>query len=409
MGSVGNLTASRQFGPCALVERASDIFAQHPIVVRRDIFGTSTSVPLTAKGRGKAPVSVVSVVPKNHWWTPHDSTGPPRHAANPMLGNLVAIVQCHVARIDAECFEALKSSSGTISNSKKGTKYMKNAFLLATVLALTACGGGSGGSNVATGGQAPVETPVDTTVVLGGSASAPAALSLNSKNVVNNNSFNNYFKYEAVAGEQLIIRVSLNIPLSDIEFARCSGSGTDTTPSSYGSQIHVYNAKNVRIGGTCREDLTYTFSETGVYVFNFDYPSQNSGFFHATVLKGDNPVEFLEVGSGTPGKPRKLNTASANSIGSNVFFNYYWISAVKGETITINTTLNQPLSTQQKTRCAGTSESHNSMIYVYNSKLNKVGLSCGENIRFSVPETGNYIFQFNYGSQSSGVFNAAKN
>lgn len=236
-------------------------------------------------------------------------------------------------------------------------------------------------------------------------ATAPAAAAFSGTWSGNSNDF----KYAAVAGERLVIRVNLTTPLSDTQFARCnSNPGTGAIPSSYASQIHVYNSSNVRIGGVCGEDLTYTFPETGLYIFNFEFPSNGSGFFNAASLKGDAPVAFLEVGSGFPVGPKKINTTTANPIGSNVFINYYWISAAKGETIVVNTTLNQPLSAQQNTRCAANSGSHNSQIYVYDSKLNQVGIACGESIRFAVPESGNYIFQFNYGSQSSGVFNAAK-
>lgn len=282
--------------------------------------------------------------------------------------------------------------------------------LLATTYLLTACGGGSGGSGGSPSGNQNPPTPVEPTIVLGGSPSAPSFLSLSLKNAVNNNSFNNYFKYSAVAGERLVIHVNLTTPLSDTQAARCaSNPGTGATASSYASQIHVYNSNNVRLGGICGENLTYTFSETGTYVLNFEFPSNGSGFFNAASLQGDKPVKFSETGSGVPTEPKKLNTTSQNSIGSDPFFNYYWVSAVKGETIVVAVSLNQPLSTEQKTRCAANPGSHNSQIYVYDSKLNKVGLACGENIRFVVPENENYVFQFNYGAQSLGIANAAKN
>lgn len=281
---------------------------------------------------------------------------------------------------------------------------MKKLLLIAAVLVLTACGGGSGGSDSGAVSQVPVTvTPKPPESILGGTPSAPVFLGLNSKNVINNNSFNNYFKYAGVAGERLVIRVNLNIPMSVLQNTRCSAN-----PSTSTTQIHVYNSNNVKVDGTCGEDLTYTFTETGVYVFNFEFPSNDSGFFNAASLKGDTPVKFSEVGSGSPDEPKKVTTTSANPIGNNVFYNYYWISAVKGETIVVNTTLNQPLSDQQKARCSANPTSHNSQIYVLNSKFNEVGMVCGENIRFNVPESGNYIFQFHYGSDSSGIFNAAK-
>lgn len=285
-------------------------------------------------------------------------------------------------------------------------KHMKNIFLLVIVLALTACGGGGSGSDV-TGSKLLAQ---EDAVVLGGSPSAPAVLSLNSKNIINNNSFNNYFKYVGVAGERLVLRVNLTIPFSVHENFTClENPGSGATPSRYSSQIHVYNSNNVRVDGVCGEDLTYTFTENGVYIFNFDFSLNDSGFFNAASIKSDTPVKFLEVGSGTPVEPKKMNTNSANSIGNNVFYNYYWISAIKGETIVLSAMLNQPLSSGQNFSCAEQPKTAlNSHIYVYNSSLNQVGLTCGEKLRFIVPESGNYIFQFHYGTQSVGVFNAAK-
>lgn len=281
---------------------------------------------------------------------------------------------------------------------------MNKLLLIAAALVLTACGGGSGGSDSGAVSQAPVTvTPKPPESILGGTPSAPVFLGLDSKNIINNNSFNNYFKYAGVAGERLVIRVNLTIPMSDLQRSRCSYS-TDAN----GTQVYVYNSNNVKVGGVCGEDLTYTFTETGTFIFDFEFPSNDSGFFNAASLKGDAPVKFLEAGVGSPSEPKKLNTASANSIGRNVFLNYYWISATKGETIVVNTVLNQPLSGQQKARCSAAPDSFNTQILVYNSKLNRVGLSCGETMRFEIPENGNYIFQFNYGIQSLGTFNAAK-
>lgn len=283
---------------------------------------------------------------------------------------------------------------------------MKILVLIGVALVLTGCGGG--GSD----GPTPVaETPrpPEPTTVAGGPPNAPTSIGLDLKNVVGNNPFNNYFKYAGTAGERLILRVNLNVPLSEVQSARCSSSpGTGVTPSSYASQIHVYNQSNARIDGICGEDLTYSFPTTGVYVFNFEFPSNDSGYVNAASLLGAAPVKFLEAGSGSPVEPKRMSTAAANPIGSNVFLNYYWISASKGEIIVINTTLNQPLSNQQKSRCASNPGAYQTQIRVYNSALDQVGLVCGESLRFEVPQTGNYVFQFHYGSQSSGTFFGAK-
>jgi hypothetical protein len=275
------------------------------------------------------------------------------------------------------------------------------AISFAMTVMLSACGGGgaTGSAN-----QVPVvETPIPPAIILGGTPSAPTFLSLDSKNAIDTNTFNNYFKYAGVAGERLVVRASLNSPLSDLQFSRCASN-----PGGYATQIHVYGSNNVRLGGACDEELTYQFTDNAVYVLNFEFPSNAPGFFNVASLTGATPVKFLESGSGSPVQPKRVNTASNNPIGANDFFNYFWISAVKDETIVVNTTLNQALSDLQKGRCASSSGAYRTQIRVYNSTLNQVGLACGEGIRFKVPESGNYVLQFHYGSQSAGMFNATK-
>ena len=160
---------------------------------------------------------------------------------------------------------------------------MKNIYLIGTVLALTACGGG--GSD--TGSSTPIAEVQKT--VLGGTAKAPSIVGFDAQNIVNNNSFNNYFKYAGVTGERLVIHVNLTTPLSDTQTARCASSpGTGATRSGYDSQIHIYDTNNIRVDGVCGEDLTYTFSENGVKVLNFEFPSNGSGFPESVT----KPIEF---------------------------------------------------------------------------------------------------------------------
>lgn len=273
--------------------------------------------------------------------------------------------------------------------------------------ALTACGGGGGGEQVVNVSKPPATETQKT--VSGGTPSAPASIGLGAINQISVSSFNNYFKYTGVAGERLVLRANLSVPLSDVQNSRCGSSpSTGTTPSAYDTQIHVYSPSGMRVDGICGEDLTYTFSESGERTFNFEFPSNGPGFFNAATLVGNTPVRFQQVGSGSPVEPKAISTTSANSIGTNVFNNYYWIPALKGELIVVSASLNQPLTSVQKSRCSANPGAYRTQIIVYNAQLTKVDLVCGENIRFFAPENGNYVFQFNYGSQSAGVFNASK-
>lgn len=243
--------------------------------------------------------------------------------------------------------------------------------------------------------------------VTGGVPGAAAMLSLTADNIINAATFNNYFKYFAVAGERLVFRANLATPMSDQEKTRCASSpGTGTTASSYQTQIHIYDMAMKRVGGQCGEDLIYSFNQTGTYTVHVDFPSR-AGLLQANAIVGAEPVQFESKGLGTPSSPYKLELLTANVLVSNPFKNYYWVWLEKGERLQVNALLNQPMSTTQKTRCAS-NPGYNTQIIIYDAKLERVGLVCGESITFQATASGYYVINFNYGSQSAGRFNAAK-
>lgn len=122
----------------------------------------------------------------------------------------------------------------------------------------------------------------------------------------------------------------------------------------------------------------------------------------------------LSAGNGSPGSPNLIDFNGSNTLFGDVFFNYYHVSAVSGQKLIVSTVLNQPLSTQQKTRCASSPgdgvnpSGYDTQIHMYNSLLERVGGICGENLTYEFPATGTYILHFSYGAgQSAGYFNAA--
>lgn len=128
---------------------------------------------------------------------------------------------------------------------------------------------------------------------------------------------------------------------------------------------------------------------------------------------GSSPVPTQEA-SGSPSAPYQIVASSPNPIYKEVFFNHYQYALQKGEKLYISTVLNQPLSDQQKSRCSGSPatverpSSYDTQIHVYNSSFERVGGICGENLTFEAPESGVYIFHFDFGAQSAGVFYAAR-
>ncbi len=284
---------------------------------------------------------------------------------------------------------------------------MTSRFLpyMLALLALSACGGG-GDSEPGT----PDTPDTPGTPVASGSTSSPKSLSSESSNTIGTDPFFNNFTYVASAGERLVVRVNLAVPLSDTESARCASNlGTGSAPSSYSSQVHIYDSRGLRVGGICGEDLTFKFAAPGTYMLNFEFPSNGGGTVNAASLVGASPVQFSDSGDGTPTRPKKLSTLTGNAIGSDLFNSYYWVQAAQGENFVLGVQLHRPLTQAQKTRCASGAEStNNAQLRVFNASLSQqVAVACGEGLRFVAPAAGTYIIQTDYGV-NGGTLNASR-
>ncbi len=110
--------------------------------------------------------------------------------------------------------------------------------------------------------------------VPGGTASAPAEMSLDLQNVIVKNAYYNYFDYEAKEGEKLDIQATLEMAILSSERAECQQSG-DT-------YIAVYDAGMTQLEGfrTCSTGLKVEFPVDGRYIFQIKYPG-NEGYFYA--------------------------------------------------------------------------------------------------------------------------------
>jgi hypothetical protein len=274
-----------------------------------------------------------------------------------------------------------------------------------TLLLLSACGGGGGGGDTATVPTAPIPTAPTPS----GSTSSPKALSVQDTNTFGTDAFFNNFTYVASADERLVVRVNLVTPLSDTQTSRCSANGGGNSfPGGYQTDVHIYDSRGVRVGGTCTEDLTFNFASAGTYSLNFEFPSNGGGTFHAASLKGAVPVQFSETGDGSPTRPKKLSTLTGNAIDSNPFNDYYWVQAAQGETFVLAVQLRQPLTQQQKTRCAAGAEStNNAQLRVFDARLIQVAVACGESLRFVAPAAGTYVIRADFGA-NGGTLNASR-
>ncbi len=110
--------------------------------------------------------------------------------------------------------------------------------------------------------------------VPGGTANAPATMSLDLQNVIVKNAYYNYFQYEAKEGEKLDIQAILEMAILSSQRAECQQSG-DT-------YIAVYDAGMTQLEGfrTCSTGLKVEFPVDGRYIFQMKYPG-NKGYFNA--------------------------------------------------------------------------------------------------------------------------------
>ncbi len=298
---------------------------------------------------------------------------------------------------------------------------MERIFILAMVVALYSCGGGGSTSSIPepNNGNSGIDNPVveppnESEIIPGGPPDSPALLLLNSEHEISTNSFYNYFSYTGKKDELLIIHTTLSSPLSDTEKSRCSSNlGSGTNPSPYDTQIHVYDMNMDRLGGRCGEDLMYNFPEDGEYILKFEYPTNGPGIFRAASIIGQSSVNQPYGEPGTPSNPAEINLDGPNLLSSEVFYNYYRVEVNTGDKLLLDTALDNPLTTQQLSRCAsspGTGEtrsSYETQIHIYDSNFNRIGGVCGEELNFEFSDSGVYIIHFSYAAQSSGVFYAA--
>mgnify|MGYP002152405754 CR=1 FL=1 len=106
------------------------------------------------------------------------------------------------------------------------------------------------------------------------------------RNQLGSQPFFNYFRVSVDKGTTMVLDVSLERPLSQTQRSRCASSpGDGARPSSYDTQVHIYDGSLSRIGGKCGETLSYTFGKAGTYLVNFDYGAQSAGYFNVALIR----------------------------------------------------------------------------------------------------------------------------
>ena len=280
--------------------------------------------------------------------------------------------------------------------------FKKTAWCIFISAFLVACGGGGGDETSPNSPNNAKETSPNSpnnAKVFGGNPSAPTAIELNKEHAIVSNSFYDYFKYTGKKGEKLFINAFLDVAFSVQEHARCSAT------SDHDTQIVIYDAslKNT-VSLTCGWHKIFTIPDDGEYVLFFNYPSRE-GIANIASVTEASAIKAPSGKEGSPSNPKNVNTLINNPLFSNVFFNYYKVTANKGERLVIKTLLDQPLSDAQKVRCSAGPDNDTQIVIYDAAYKNILGLVCGQNLTYTIPENGTYILHFNYNKQSSGSFN----
>lgn len=297
------------------------------------------------------------------------------------------------------------------------------------LLILSSCGGGSSGEN---NDNAPlpdssisggiVDTPVspdsptsDGTVdtptsphsfISGGTADSPVSMSLEVKNEISSNSFFNYYKYEGRKNETIIIYSDLEYALTADHRRNCAAKSN--SPYAFiNIKIYTRNLSDV-IGGACDEGTTFVIPEDGTYFIHVDYGSSNSGYFYVASVPPNINAPLSEKMDGTPNSPMEMIKYNNNQISTNAFYNYFYYTGKKDEEIIIHATLNQPMTASYRSACISSGYAPRNIKIYKNSFTDLVGGTCSDDITYTLPEDGTYIFYFDYyttNTRNSGYFN----
>lgn len=279
------------------------------------------------------------------------------------------------------------------------------SLIVLIVLALSPCSGSGVRSNIE---EDTNILPQGELGIAGGTLNEPTSIVIHKNHEISNNIGYNYFKYSANTQEKVFIHTSLTKPLSDTDKAWCSAG-----QNLFDTQIIAYDSNNETVQLACGQNMLFSPPKNEQYSFYFKFPSHGPGIFNIASTTNNSAITSPSGARGSPSSPRQINIGKSNNITTNSFLNYYQYTANKNDKLVFNVLLDQPLSAQQKVRCASflaidaVADHLDTNINVFDSSYKRAGGVCGESLTFTFPETSTYIFQFNFATQSSGIFNAA--
>ena len=259
------------------------------------------------------------------------------------------------------------------------------------LVALSACGGGGGDATSNT--TTTVPTVEINKLNKGGNPANPAAISFVQPNEINSDSFQNNFKVTVKAGDTLIIKSTIMIPLENNWMRACSGVQSMDQGIVLGDLQH-----------SCNEWIRYTFEKPGEHIVKILYPNNTPGSFDAALTSNATVAEPTLSASGKPNQPRLISLTGKNLIVPNDFFNYYAIDLKAGNTIYIQSYVDKAATNIETRVCSG-SGNYNSL-GTFGIELNETRFSCGNTLEHLATYDGRYFLNFRYPGITQGYFKA---
>ncbi|MGH8493713.1 MAG: hypothetical protein ACRERR_11525 [Moraxellaceae bacterium] len=257
-------------------------------------------------------------------------------------------------------------------------------FILVMALsALTACGSGGGDSS---GSESETKNA-------GGTISAPSSIREDIKNSISSDEFNNYFKVQALSGDTLIIKATMNATLDPTLYSRC------VTESDY--TISIGSEKS------CSLNIKYKFTADGEYKIHFKFPGGNSGYFNAVVLTSSTTIVPSATANGAANQPRTISLGGTdNALSANDFFNNFAYNAEAGDTLHIQLYPSVNPSPTDSNRCLMANGEYN--IY-YSFGVAVVGISeynCNNTFEYTFSSEGQHYLNIRFINGAQGYFHA---
>ena len=147
----------------------------------------------------------------------------------------------------------------------------------AIALVMTGCGGGGGSSSGNNNNTSP-STPAEPTVNYGGEPSNPTPISLTLPNVIEGNSFYNYYTYSGEAGDEVIFHLELDREITNKELEDCRSIEHRSKLISVRRPDGTYPTDEIGNPDLeCKIDYVYTFEESGEILIGFNARGGNEG------------------------------------------------------------------------------------------------------------------------------------